>query len=106
MSSVGSSSTGAGLPSRLLRDLPVPKQMYVLEVNALNYCRFSLLPLSSAECDAFVGGSESGTGRLSKQMDDVDVTEAEPEALVAVPNTLESAWVSIRQIWTHSSNQH
>lgn len=51
--------------------LPLPELDYTMDVNALNYCRFSLLP--------FVGAA--GTGEDTR-------------ALLAVPNLVESALVS------------
>ena len=52
--------------------LPLPELEYSMDVNALNYCRFSLLPLSAS-----VGTSE------------------ETRALLAVPNLVESALVCV-----------
>ncbi len=51
--------------------LPLPELEYSLDVNALNYCRFSLLPLVDTV----------GTGEDTR-------------ALLAVPNLVESALVS------------
>jgi len=48
--------------------LPVPLLKYSMDVNALNYCRFSLLP-------QLEGGSKR------------------PKALIAVPNLVESSLV-------------
>ncbi|KAI0045871.1 WD40 repeat-like protein [Auriscalpium vulgare] len=53
--------------------LPTPALAYSMDVNALNYCRFSLLPLNQ-------GSSAS-----------------EPRALLAVPNLVES---SLADVWT------
>ncbi|KIJ67111.1 hypothetical protein HYDPIDRAFT_109119 [Hydnomerulius pinastri MD-312] len=53
-----------------LTDLPIPSLCYSLDVNALNYCRFSLLPSSSPE--------------------------SEIAALIAVPNLVES---SLADVW-------
>ena len=56
--------------SAALPGLPTPELCYSMDVNALNYCRFSLLPLPEEE--------EGTEGR---------------RALVAVPNLVESAYV-------------
>lgn len=49
-------------------DLPTPGLVYSMDVNALNYCRFSLLPLSSGE-------------------------DRDPVALIALPNLVDSSTV-------------
>lgn len=54
-------------------DLPAPHLLHTLDVNALNYCRFSLMPL-----DKYVDGSR--------------------DAYVAVPNLVESSLVSLHLI--------
>ncbi|KDR76271.1 hypothetical protein GALMADRAFT_247578 [Galerina marginata CBS 339.88] len=59
----------AGIP-----DLPTPTLCYSMDVNALNFCRFSLLNLSN--------GSE-GTGK--------------PKALIALPNLIDS---STADVWS------
>lgn len=51
-------------------DLPTPELEYSMDVNALNYCRFSLLPIS--------GSSDFGE---------------DAHALIAVPNLVESSLV-------------
>jgi ASTRA-associated protein 1 len=59
------------LPSRMLSSLPLPKQLLSLEVNSLNYCRFSML-----------------------------TARGNDEALIAVPHTLESAYIDIYHLPT------
>jgi hypothetical protein len=49
-------------------DLPTPGLVYSMDVNALNYCRFSLLSLSSGE-------------------------DSDPAALIALPNLVDSSTV-------------
>jgi hypothetical protein len=61
-----------------LTDLTVPALSYSLDVNAMNYCRFSLLPLSSLN--------------------------SEGTALIAVPNLVESALVGFITIHIRSSH--
>ncbi|KAL5525641.1 hypothetical protein ACEPAG_6977 [Sanghuangporus baumii] len=57
-------------------DMPTPQLRYSLDVNALNFCRFSLLPYSAQQA-----GSSSSS---------------DASALVAVPNLIES---SLADIW-------
>lgn len=57
-------------------DLPMPGLRYSLDVNALNFCRFSLLPNAPP-------GTTSST------------SSAEGSAYVAVPNLVESSLVSM-----------
>lgn len=52
---------------------PTPELCYSMDVNALNFCRFSLLPLPD-------GGSER-------------------RALIALPNLVESSLVSFTKPW-------
>ena len=54
--------------SAALPSLPVPSLCYSIDVNALNFCRFSLLKLES---------------------------EKEPKALIAIPNLVDSSTVCI-----------
>ena len=54
-----------------LPGLQIPELSYSMDVNALNYCRFSLLPLQE------------------------DVRTEDRQALIAVPNLVESAYVRI-----------
>ncbi len=65
--------SSASLPTRMLDALPQPQRIFTLEVNALNYCRFSLLPLPPAEGD----------------------DAPQDQALIAVPHTLESAYIDV-----------
>ncbi|KAH9843518.1 WD-40 repeat-containing protein, partial [Rhodofomes roseus] len=58
--------------------LQTPQLCYSMDVNALNYCRFSLLPLAGASCTK------------------------ECHALIAVPNLVES---SFADVWTLSSRK-
>ncbi|PFH53085.1 hypothetical protein AMATHDRAFT_188211 [Amanita thiersii Skay4041] len=62
-----------------LVDLPVPTLLYSLDVNSLNFCRFSLLRLSSQSTSVNDGESSSATER----------------ALVALPNLVESGAADI-----------
>ncbi|EGN98932.1 hypothetical protein SERLA73DRAFT_168506 [Serpula lacrymans var. lacrymans S7.3] len=62
--------------SASLPGLPTPNLRYSLDVNALNYCRFSLLPLLQAEHA---------------------IQNTDTEALIAVPNLVES---SLADVWT------
>ncbi|EEB89826.1 hypothetical protein MPER_12041, partial [Moniliophthora perniciosa FA553] len=57
-----------------------PSLLYSLDVNALNYCRFSLMPLSAS--DVGEASSSSTSPKNSK-------------ALIAVPNLVESSQVDI-----------
>jgi len=66
--------------SAALPGLPTPTLCYSMDVNALNYCRFSLMPLPA-----------------SNPMD-----EKSAEFLIAVPNLVES---SLADIWTLPSCQ-
>ncbi|KAL5486154.1 ASA1_1 [Sanghuangporus weigelae] len=59
-------------------DMPTPQLRYSLDVNALNFCRLSLLPYSAPQA-----GSSSSS-------------DASESALVAVPNLIES---SLADIW-------
>lgn len=60
--------TSAVLPSRIQSELPVPKCLYTLDINSLNYCAFSALPVT----DTPAGGM-----------------------LVAVPHTVDSGYIDI-----------
>ena len=66
---VGESATTPGLSK--------PKLCHSMDVNALNYCRFSLLPLTDT--------TESG----------------DPAALLAIPNLIESALVRTHALTTN-----
>lgn len=67
----GAASLGG---SAALPGLPIPELLYSLDVNALNYCRFSLLVLKRQN------PSEPETG----------------QALIAVPNLVESSLVNLQ----------
>lgn len=75
--------------SAALPSLPAPALCYSMDVNALNFCRFALLPLPlplpANNADAGpMAGSEAGVG--------VGVG-AEPSALLALPNLVDSSTV-------------
>jgi ASTRA-associated protein 1 len=77
----GERSLGGGSAALPTSVLPVPRLLYSLDVNALNYCRFSMLsgsPLYESEKDD--GSVDSGTGH--------------ERAFIAVPNLVDSALVS------------
>ena len=63
--------------------LSVPTICYSMDVNALNFCRFSLLPLPAR--------------RVDSAGDDLDAPQSQ-EALIAVPNLVESSWVSLADV--------
>lgn len=89
-----SAAPGAGtlLPSRDTSTLPQPELMYELEVNALNYCPFGLMSLSRE--DAAKLRQRMGLPvRKGADEEAASMTANEPEALVAVPHTLEAAYV-------------
>ncbi|TEB34631.1 WD40 repeat-like protein [Coprinellus micaceus] len=56
--------------SAAVPDLPTPELVCSMDVNALNYCRFSLLPLSSGE-------------------------DSDPAALIALPNLVDSSTADV-----------
>lgn len=60
--------------SAALPDLPTPELCYSMDVNALNYCPFSLMELR-------------GTGG-----------DQPPEALIAIPNLVESSEVGMTKV--------
>ncbi|KAF8656270.1 hypothetical protein AX16_002706 [Volvariella volvacea WC 439] len=62
--------------SAAVLETPKPKLCYSMDVNALNFCRFSLLPVPPGEA--------SGS------------TEVEPRALIALPNLIDS---DVADIW-------
>ncbi len=62
--------------SAALSESPVPVLRYSMDVNALNYCRFSLMPLPP---------NDSMAGSSSKDQSN--------EALIALPNLVESSEV-------------
>ncbi|KAK0245425.1 WD-40 repeat-containing protein [Armillaria nabsnona] len=64
--------------SAALSESPIPVLRYSMDVNALNYCRFSLMPLPSN--DSIVGSSSKGQSN---------------EALIALPNLVESSEADI-----------
>jgi len=74
-------SKAAEMPiaANLIASLPKPRLLLELDVNALNYCPFSLLETPGAS---------------SSRVPDDDV----PPFLLAVPHTLEAAWVDIYEM--------
>jgi hypothetical protein len=85
---------GSSLPPRDVASLPRPTVRYEVEVNALNYCPFSLLPLSRADSAELrrAMGWQARAGQQVAKTPQQKLGE-EPEALVAVPHTLEAAYV-------------
>ncbi|SPO38538.1 uncharacterized protein PSFLO_04016 [Pseudozyma flocculosa] len=69
------------IPSRLVQSLPTPTLVCQLEVNALNFARFSLL-LTNPPAHA------------ATTIDDDD-THPPFQALIAVPHTLDAAWFDV-----------
>ncbi|PWN51452.1 WD40 repeat-like protein [Violaceomyces palustris] len=69
-------TTGGELPSRMVENLPLPELVKTLEVNSLNYCRFSFYPLPAE-------GERSNL-----------------KGLIAVPNTLDAAFIDIYNIFS------
>ncbi|KAL0577938.1 Astra associated protein 1 Asa1 [Marasmius crinis-equi] len=80
----GSTSVNLGGPAPI--DQPDPTLKYSLDVNALNYCRFSLLPIPGAE-NTSTSTSSSPTSL---------------PALIALPNLVES---SQADVWSLPSQQ-
>ncbi|KAH9945340.1 WD-40 repeat-containing protein [Epithele typhae] len=79
----GAGAVDVDAGSAALPGLHVPALLYSLDVNALNYCRFSLLVPAPP-----IAGSAPGP--------------AEEEALLAVPNLVESAYADV---WTLPGKQ-
>jgi len=76
--------------SAALPGLPIPILCYSMDVNALNYCRFSLmtLPLSHNASGSGSHPDEGGAGSEEPSM----------QALVALPNLVESSSVRVREL--------
>lgn len=75
--------------SAALPSLPAPALCYSMDVNALNFCRFALLPLPALlPTDGADAGPAAGTGAEAGAG-----VEVEPSALLALPNLVDSSTV-------------
>ncbi|KAK0533234.1 Astra associated protein 1 Asa1 [Tilletia horrida] len=83
------SGRGVELPiaANLMASLPTPECVLTFDVNALNYCPFSLLDAHSLGLGLGLG---LGTASASKT--------SIPPFLLAVPHTLEAAWIDIYEM--------
>ena len=75
--------------SAALPSLPAPALCYSMDVNALNFCRFALLPLPALlPTDGADAGPAAGTGAEAGAG-----VEAGHSALLALPNLVDSSTV-------------
>ena len=72
VSQAGPSIKHPQLPSTMIKSLPQPTAIFTMDVNALNYCRFSIRK---------------------------EIRSSRPTLLVAVPHTLESAYIDVYQVF-------
>ncbi|PWN18895.1 hypothetical protein BCV69DRAFT_284517 [Microstroma glucosiphilum] len=73
------------------REAPLaePNLLHTLQVNALNFCRFSLLPVEAGK------GKSRGQGGADAVGEESTCEGSEEEAMLAVPHTLDSGYIDI-----------